>query len=214
MADEAVPVVGPGGVERQTRKQVGTPVSGLGSEPDGEAELVRRVLGGDEAAFEVLYERYLPRIAGFVRKRLDISADVEEAVQDTFIAIFSSLASFRGESPFAAWVLGIARRTVANRFKRKLHPVVPLGPEEPDSADRWDPMLEHLAGPDEIYECQERLRIIEGIARRRLSREQQHLFRLHHLEHRSISDIAEALQKSEDAVKSNLYRARKLLLAG
>ena len=30
-----------------------------------------------------------------------------------------SLASFRGDAPFAAWVLGVARRTVAGRFKRK-----------------------------------------------------------------------------------------------
>ena len=42
---------------------------------------------------------------------------------------------------------------------------------------------------------------------------QRRLFELHHLEHRSISDIAQDLRKSEDAVKSNLYRARKALLA-
>jgi DNA-directed RNA polymerase specialized sigma24 family protein len=35
----------------------------------------------------------------------------------------------------------------------------------------------------------------------------------HHLQHQSIQDIARDLCKSEDAVKSNLYRARKLLLA-
>jgi DNA-directed RNA polymerase specialized sigma24 family protein len=35
---------------------------------------------------------------------------------------------------------------------------------------------------------------------------------MHHLHHRSIADIAVALDKSEDAVKSNLYRARRLLL--
>jgi DNA-directed RNA polymerase specialized sigma24 family protein len=39
------------------------------------------------------------------------------------------------------------------------------------------------------------------------------LFELHHLRHHPISEIARRLHKSEDAVKSNLYRTRKLLLA-
>jgi RNA polymerase sigma-70 factor (ECF subfamily) len=175
---------------------------------------VAQVLAGEEAAFDQLYERYLPRVGGFVRKRLDNPADTEEAVQDIFIAVFSSLESFRAEAPFAAWVLGIARRCVANRFKRRQHPSISLEFEEPDSTDRWDPMLQYEARPDEQYECLERLARIERTASRLLSHEQQRIFRLHHVEHQSISDIAATLRKSEDAVKSGLYRTRKLLMAG
>ena len=43
--------------------------------------------------------------------------------------------------------------------------------------------------------------------------EQWQLFQLHHIENRSIQEIALATRKSEDAVKSHLYRARRLLLA-
>ena len=43
--------------------------------------------------------------------------------------------------------------------------------------------------------------------------EQRELFELHHLESMPIAEIAQALSKSEDAVKSNLYRTRKLLLS-
>jgi DNA-directed RNA polymerase specialized sigma24 family protein len=39
------------------------------------------------------------------------------------------------------------------------------------------------------------------------------LFRLRHFENRSIEEIAQQLAKTEDAVKSHLYRARKVLLA-
>jgi RNA polymerase sigma-70 factor (ECF subfamily) len=176
-------------------------------------ELIERIQLGDQAAFEELYERYLPRIFGYVRKRLGNRADVEEAVQDVFFAVFSSLPSFRAEAPFAAWVLGIARRTVANRFKRKQHPMVPLEAEEPESIDLMIPLLTRIDTPDEQYECRERLACLEERAERELSVEQRRLFELHHLEHLSISDIATALHKTEDAVKSNLYRARKVLLA-
>jgi RNA polymerase sigma factor (sigma-70 family) len=56
----------------------------------------------------------------------------------------------------------------------------------------------------------ERLEAAVAVA---LSDDQRELFQLHHLEHRSINDIATYLHKTEDAVKSNLYRARKVLLA-
>jgi RNA polymerase sigma-70 factor, ECF subfamily len=186
---------------------------GAEAEDTAEAALVGRVLKGDQEAFEILYARYLPRVAGFVRRRLRNPADMEEAVQDVFVAVFSSLASFRGDAPFASWVLGIARRTVANRFKRKQHPMVPLEEEEPEAVDLVGPLVQRCATPLEQYECNERLAHLEHVANRQLSREQRTLFELHHLEHQSITDIASVLRKSEDAVKSNLYRARKLLLA-
>lgn len=182
---------------------------------DEDLDLVARVLTGESEAFETLYERYLPRVFGFVRKRLNNRADTEECVQEVFIAVFSSLASFRGEGPFAAWVLGIARRTVANRFKKKQHPMVPLDADsESQTMDLMIPLLHQAPKPDEQYECQERLHQLEDTAARLLTPEQRKLFALHHLEHRSIHEIAATVQKTEDAVKSNLYRARKVLLAG
>ncbi|MGH0032231.1 MAG: RNA polymerase sigma factor [Myxococcota bacterium] len=181
--------------------------------PETDEALIRRIAAGDQGAFECLYERYLPRVYGYVRKRLDNRADIEEAVQDVFFAVFSSLESFRGEAPFAAWVLGIARRTTANRFKKKRHPTVPLDVDEPETVDLMIPLLHRAATPLEQYECQERITRIESAAEEELSREQRELFELHHLQHRSISDIASRTAKSEDAVKSNLYRARKVLLA-
>jgi RNA polymerase sigma-70 factor (ECF subfamily) len=182
--------------------------------PLEDEDLVARILSGETEAFSELYERYLPRVYGYVRKRVSNRADTEETVQEVFIATFSSLASFRGEAPFAAWVLGIARRTVANRFKKKQHPMVPLDADtESESIDLMIPLLHRAATPDEQYECLERIARLEQAADEHLTQEQRHLFELHHLEHRSITDIAARLHKSEDAVKSNLYRARKVLLA-
>ena len=181
-------------------------------EPDG--ELIDRVTGGEKEAFELLYERYFPRVYGFLSRRLDNRADVEETVQEVFISVFSSLESFRGEAPFSAWVLGVARRTLASRFKRKRHPTVSLdGPEDPDRVDDMMPMARREPTPHDYYERDERLRQLETAALRTLSAEQRVLFQLHHLEHRSIHEIAHRLAKSEDAVKSNLYRTRRLLLA-
>jgi RNA polymerase sigma-70 factor (ECF subfamily) len=184
----------------------------LGIQPD--EELIERVARGDEAAFEALYDRYFPRVFSFVRKRLGNRADTEETVQEVFLSVFGSMASYRGDAPFAAWVLGVTRRTIAARFKKKRHATVPFeGADEAQTIDIGVPTLHREPTPYELYECGERLASLADRARRKLTPEQRTLFELHHLEHLSIHDIARTLHKSEDAVKSNLYRARKLLLA-
>jgi RNA polymerase sigma-70 factor (ECF subfamily) len=177
----------------------------------GDEELVERVRRGDRAAFNRLYERYFPRVYRFVDKRLRNRADTEETVQEVFVSLFSSIHTYRGDAPFAAWVFGLSRRTVASRFKRKRHETVPLeqGDDEPtgwaSSAGSEDPL--------EAYECQERLRRMRDAASQDLTEDQWRLFQLHHLENRSIEEIARTMRRSEDSVKSHLYRARKLLLA-
>jgi len=176
-------------------------------------DLLERVGRGDEGAFEILYERYFPRVFSFVNRRLRNRADTEETVQEVFINVFSSLGSYRGEAPFAAWVLGVTRRTLASRFKKKRHVMVPLDGAEDQALDVTMPWFRREPSPLEHYECGERMARMDDAARDQLSPEQRRLFELHHLRNRPIQEIAKTLRKSEDAVKSNLYRARKLLLA-
>jgi RNA polymerase sigma-70 factor (ECF subfamily) len=175
--------------------------------------LVARMALGHEPAFDELYERYYKRVFLFVDKRLRNRADTEETVQEVFINVFNSIDGFRGEAPFAAWLFGVTRRTLSSRFKRKRHPTVPLFEEDQDSAVHSVSSGTPHPSPLEAYECEELLTQIEGKLATRLSDEQRQLFRLHHLEDRPISEIALALDKTENAVKSNLYRARKVLLA-
>jgi RNA polymerase sigma-70 factor (ECF subfamily) len=174
--------------------------------------LVEQICKGDPGPFDLLYQRYFARVYRFVDKRVSNRADVEETVQEVFFNLFSSLSSFRGEAPFAAWVFGLTRRTIAARYKRKRAETVPLPTDEEESAGRL--ALSHQRHPDphEAYECQEWLRQLDRTAREDLSEQQWQLFRLHHLEHRSIQEIATTLATTEDAVKSHLYRARRLLL--
>ena len=176
-----------------------------------DAELIERINSGDKASFAIVYERYFRRVHGFVAARLSNRADTEETVQEAFINIFSSLESFRFEAPFAAWVLGVARRTVANRFKKKRHRTVPFEPE--DEPDILAGSIQREPTPLEHYECRERIKRLQAAAAHELSAVQLQLFVMHHLRHQSIQEIARMTNKSEDAVKSNLYRTRKRLLA-
>ena len=189
--------------------------SSAGELPIADEILIERVRRDDHSAFDLLYERYFPRVCGYVRRRLNNPADVEEAIQEVFINVFTSLDSFRGEAPFAAWVLGVSRCTIAGRFKKKRHPTIPfedIQGDEPNAHPLSGPRQEPT--PLEHYECSERIAQIEATAREKLSNEQWQLIDLHHLKNRSVREIARVLDRTEDAVKSNLYRARRLLLAG
>jgi RNA polymerase sigma-70 factor (ECF subfamily) len=187
------------------------PMVSAGADPESENELVEQLRAGDQAAFAVLYDRYFRRVYHFLDKRLRNRADTEETVQEVFINVFSSIDSFRGEAPFAAWVFGITRRTLAARFKRKRHPVIPLTDIEGESGDLAD--RDATGDPLAAYEYREQLDRIDAAMRDKLSDEQRQLVQRHHLQHQTIQDIAREMHKSEDAVKSNLYRARKLLMA-
>ena len=99
---------------------------------DSDETLVLLVTQGDQAAFEELYERFFKRIYLFVDKRVRNPSDTEEIVQEVFINIFNSIGSYRGDAPFGAWVYGVTRRTIASRFKRKRHTMVPLNDEDQD----------------------------------------------------------------------------------
>jgi len=178
---------------------------------DSDEQLVAKVISGDRAAFDTLYDRYVRRVYSFVYKRMGNRADSEEVVQEIFLKAFCSLASFRGESSFASWVLGIGRRTIANRYKKRQATTVPIDNDVEVSAVNQSAVEPPLT-PQDHYEYLERIAMIDQNAKQALTEEQRTLFHLHHLEHRSIAEIATQLGKSQNAVKSNLYRTRKLLL--
>lgn len=176
--------------------------------------LVDRVREGDRSAFDEIYRRYFKRVYGFLDKRLRNRADTEETTQEVFINIFSSLDSFRGEAPFAAWIFGLTRRTLASRFRRKQHPTVPLFDEEDEQGiSNLAAGSSTEASPLENYELSEFTAHLARSLEHEVTPEQRHLFELHHLKSMPIAEIARSLSKSEDSIKSNLYRTRKVLMA-
>ena len=175
--------------------------------------LVDRLRAGDREAFDDIYERYFKRVYSFLHKRLGNRADTEETTQEVFANIFSSIDSFRGDAPFAAWIFGLTRRTLSARFRRKRHPTVPLFEEDEGSSfTSLTAGGQAEASPLENYEFSECTDRLDHVLEHDLSPVQRRLFEMHHLESLPIAEIAKTLGKSEDSVKSGLYRTRKLLM--
>ena len=86
--------------------------------PPSDAALVARALAGEQKAQETLFRRHVRMVSGLIFRIHPSSSDLDDLVQDTFIAAFESLARLTNPQAFAAWVGSIAIRTTHKRLRR------------------------------------------------------------------------------------------------
>ena len=105
-----------------------------------DADLLVRVADRDREAFELLYRRYVRSVFGLALRRLRDRQRAEDAVQETFAAVWRSAGSYRPErGPAAPWLYAVARNAVVDRHRARHEPPseVPETPSgEPGPADR------------------------------------------------------------------------------
>src|ERR671924_163451 len=90
-------------------------------EESSDAELLTRIAAGHVAAFDLLYRRYVRSVFGLALRRLGDRPRAEEAVQETFAAIWRSAASYRPErGPAAPWLYAVARNAVTDRLRARV----------------------------------------------------------------------------------------------
>jgi RNA polymerase sigma-70 factor (ECF subfamily) len=83
-----------------------------------ERRLVRRMLDGDERAFNEFFEEYFGRLYRFALPRLNGDADAaQEVVQATLCRSMRKLNSFRGEAALFTWICQICRRQIADYLR-------------------------------------------------------------------------------------------------
>lgn len=85
----------------------------------GDAELLRRIGQGDEAAMAAFYREHGKVVLAQVLLVTGERVLAEEIVQDTMLAVWRGAASFRGESSVRSWVIAIARRQTRDRLRRR-----------------------------------------------------------------------------------------------
>ena len=170
-------------------------------------ELVRGIRSTDEHDFNTLYERYFQRVYNFSFARLRNHADAEEAVQETFTSVFRSIEAFRGESSLVSWIYGIARNTVNNQLRRAKTQEQRMEQARPElmrnsGLDTYSPE-DHL----NLQRCADAIQEQLGS----ISEWQVEVFVLRHLENLTIGEIAKRVSRSNDSVRSSLYRVKRLL---
>jgi RNA polymerase sigma-70 factor, ECF subfamily len=85
-----------------------------------DGELIQRVGNRDGGAFDLLYRRYARSVFGLALRRLGDRMRAEDAVQETFTAIWRSAGTYRPErGPGAPWLYAVARNAIVDRARHR-----------------------------------------------------------------------------------------------
>jgi len=85
-----------------------------------DGDLLQRIANGDSAAFETLYNRFARPLLGLALRMLRDRSRAEDAVQETFTAIWRSAPSYRPErGPGAPWLYAVARNAIVDRARAR-----------------------------------------------------------------------------------------------
>ena len=90
---------------------------------DTDGDLLRRIGDGDGGAFEQLYRRYARPVFGLALRRLGDRGRAEDAVQETFAAVWRSARTYRPDrGPGAPWLYAVARNAIVDRARGRVDP--------------------------------------------------------------------------------------------
>jgi RNA polymerase sigma-70 factor (ECF subfamily) len=178
-----------------------TPSSESVSTPD-ECNLVLRAQGGDQLAFEVLYERYNDRICRYLSRMVGNDGIGCELTQEVFLKAWEALLSLRDPSRFASWLYRIATNRAYNyqQHAKLLHMI----PWEEYAMREETPSI---AGPEEQVEEAELLKL----ALARVSTTYRPCLILYVIEEYSQRQIAELLQMKESSIGRYVSRGKEEL---
>jgi RNA polymerase sigma-70 factor, ECF subfamily len=186
---------------------------------EDELLLVARSQRGDVDAFNQLVLRYQQAVFTVVMRMLgdrDVAADV---AQETFLAAFRAMPSFRGGSSFRAWLMRIASNQSCDHWRRThRHPVDSLDSltdeDEPSSASVMSSLIETAqeVNPEEALLTQELQQIIQ-LGLEELPLDQRVAVVLCDIEGLSYEEIAITTQTAPGTVRSRIARGRTRLRA-
>jgi RNA polymerase sigma-70 factor (ECF subfamily) len=172
-----------------------------GANPE-DAELAAGCLAGNLQAYERLYEWQGARMKNLARNLLGTTSDAEDAVQETFLKIQRSIASFRGQSAFVTWAFRILVNTCNDMRRSRMRRKEQSHGESEDTPKRPEPRAAS-AHPS--------LRLALERALARLTPHQRDIFLLYEVEGFRHAEIAGMLEISETASKNTLFQAKRNL---
>ena len=162
-----------------------------------DADLVRRVLEGDAAAYGGLVSHYRDRLARYAMRMLGDRSDAEEAVQDAFLRAYRSLPRCDDPRRFGPWLFGILVNRCRTAYARRARRERVVVHDEPASlAASVSPAAERLEWESEITWALERLDPLHREA-----------FLLRHVEELSYEEMAALTGAGVSALKMRVLRA-------
>lgn len=148
-------------------------------------------------SFEVLYERYHPRVYRYLRAHLRNDEDAADLTQQVFFQIWMKIGTYQPDrGSLTTWVFGIAHHRLVDSYRAARSAIV------------WEPLVEFALSqhdPEEIVITAELLAWVQTLLDT-LPQEERELLALRFAARLSLAEIGAVLGKSEEATRKQLAR--------
>lgn len=187
-------------------------MAGLAAAMDYDAELMLRVKDGDTASFSALLEKHRGPVVHFLYRMVQNQPVAEELAQEVFLRVFRSRSTYEPSAKFTTWLFRIATHLALNALRdhkneRQQQHLDDVTEDQParQISDKKPSVEQAMVYQSKMNE------IRTAIAK--LPEKQRAAVLMHKYEEMEYAQIAKALNCSESAVKSLLFRAYETLRA-
>lgn len=164
--------------------------------PERDRELLDAVRRRDRRAFTELYQRYHPRLHGYLRRIVADAAVAEEVLDDVMFVVWQDARKFRGESAVSSWIFGIAYRKAMTAARKE---------------SRHSAAIDCDADAESIAAASVQDGDLIGAALRELSADHRQVVELTYFCGFSYREIGEIVGCPENTVKTRMFHARRRL---
>lgn len=162
---------------------------------------------GDKNAFGQLIEAYQGPVYNLAYRMLGNSGEAEEAAQEAFIRAYTRLDSYDPAHKFSTWLLSITSNYCIDQIRKRRAVLLSIDePLPPHPALHSD----NNKGPEAEYMAQEREQMVQSLMSA-LPEEYRQAVVLRYWYDMSYEEIADVQETTVSAVKSRLFRARRIL---
>ena len=179
---------------------------------DFDAELMLRVKDGDGASFSILLEKHRSPVIHFLYRMVQNQAVAEELAQEVFLRVYRSRGSYEPTAKFTTWLFRIATHLALNALRDGRNQRL----EDRLDDDSSDTPVRQVSDKQPTVEQKMVYQVRLDEVRRAvamLPEKQRAAVLMHKYEEMEYSQIAKALDCSESAIKSLLFRAYESLRA-
>ena len=155
-------------------------------------------------AFPTLLDLYQERLYWYIRKIVITHENADDVLQNTFLRVFKSIASFKGRSSLSTWMFRIAHNE-SLRLLEKVNKTYLA------SLDEVHPTYLKDLAQDPYFDGKKTQLKLHQIIEENLSSKQRTVFNMKYFDELSFKEIAEILDINENTLKSSYYNAVKII---
>ena len=186
-------------------------------EKEGDVQLIRKILSGDDAAFGILVEKYQKSIHTLVWRKIGDYHYAEDVTQEVFLQAYKKLSTLKNLDQFAGWLHVMANRLCIDWMRKQQR----IRKQQPTMQSLGGTRLEEIEESSYIHyiseqQMTERTEYYHEFVQKlleKLPENERTVVTLYYLDEMPTKEISKFLGVSVNTIASRLHRARKRLQA-